>query len=369
MISISCLAGCNSNEQSEVVKVESVSLNETSYTLEVGDSFTLVTSVLPSNASNKAITWLSSNESVATVQNGVVTALAKGNTTITANTVDQSKTASCNLVVTNHITKILMIGNSFGEDTSRFAPVVAESLGFDVLLGHMFIGGCNTTLHRMNADNDAHSYRYYKSYKQGWLEKNNVSIQEGVMDEKWDYILINGLTSEYDYNSDLDPLLKYIGIRATNPNVKLGFNMTQSYNSMHSMYKSPIPPEDSGLAFFYNNFKTFDFNSSNMYNAFAESAQTWLKNTLYGQFILPMGTAIENAKLVFDENDIHRDGFHLSHFLGRYIAALTYMFYFSGAKDCSYVPTFITQQEAALAVKCALAAIEHPFQITDVREE
>ena len=83
-----------------VIPVTSVSLNKTELTIEKGKSETLTATVNPSDATNKAVTWQSSNTAIATVdQNGKVTAKELGNVTITVTTKDGSKTASCSVTV------------------------------------------------------------------------------------------------------------------------------------------------------------------------------------------------------------------------------------------------------------------------------
>ena len=79
--------------------VSSVSLDKTSTTLEVGDEATLTASITPSNADNKNVSWSSSNNNVATVNNGKITAVAEGTATITVTTEDGSKTATCEVTV------------------------------------------------------------------------------------------------------------------------------------------------------------------------------------------------------------------------------------------------------------------------------
>ena len=80
--------------------VTGVSLDKTTLSLITGDSETLTATVTPDDAGNKNVTWSSSNESVATVDNaGKVTAVAAGTTTITVTTEDGGKTATCNITV------------------------------------------------------------------------------------------------------------------------------------------------------------------------------------------------------------------------------------------------------------------------------
>ena len=91
-------ASCTVTVKKKVVAVESVTLDKSSLELTEGETATLTASVKPDNATNKTVTWSSSNQSVATVdQNGTVTAVAEGNTTITAKAGD--KTATCSVTV------------------------------------------------------------------------------------------------------------------------------------------------------------------------------------------------------------------------------------------------------------------------------
>ena len=90
-----------------VIGVESVSLDKTEATLEVGETVTLTATVLPENAGNKSVTWHSSAENVATVdENGVVTAKAAGTATISVLTADGNKEATCTVTVTAPVTEV-----------------------------------------------------------------------------------------------------------------------------------------------------------------------------------------------------------------------------------------------------------------------
>ena len=85
---------------SEVIEATSVSFNKTSLTLEIGESETLTATILPNNAMDKTVTWTSSDQAVAMVANGKITAIGSGNATITATT-SNGKTATCTVTVSD----------------------------------------------------------------------------------------------------------------------------------------------------------------------------------------------------------------------------------------------------------------------------
>ncbi len=81
-------------------QVESISLNQTALEMVEGGTTTLSATVLPANATNKAVTWTSSKTSVVTVQNGLVTAVKEGEAVVTATAADGSNVkATCRITV------------------------------------------------------------------------------------------------------------------------------------------------------------------------------------------------------------------------------------------------------------------------------
>lgn len=83
------------------VYVTSVALDQSELALSLGDSYTLKATVHPNDADNKAITWRSSDETVATVESGTVKAAGAGIATITVRTEDGGHTAICVVTVTD----------------------------------------------------------------------------------------------------------------------------------------------------------------------------------------------------------------------------------------------------------------------------
>ena len=83
------------------VPVDRVALSPSTLNLKEDETGTLTATVEPSNATNKNVTWESSNTSVATVDaTGEVTAIGAGTATITVTTEDGNKTATCAVTVT-----------------------------------------------------------------------------------------------------------------------------------------------------------------------------------------------------------------------------------------------------------------------------
>lgn len=82
--------------------VTGIQLNKANMTLLIDQSETLTATVSPLDASDMAVTWSSSDASVAQVTDGVVTALGSGSATITAQTNDGGWTASCQVYVKSY---------------------------------------------------------------------------------------------------------------------------------------------------------------------------------------------------------------------------------------------------------------------------
>ena len=113
VISAAMFSGCEKEEETgpnggsggggpQTVAVTGVTLSKTSLSLVEGGSETLTATVAPTNATNKAVSWKSSDTGVATVDNsGKVTAVKAGSTTITVTTTDGSKTATCSVTITS----------------------------------------------------------------------------------------------------------------------------------------------------------------------------------------------------------------------------------------------------------------------------
>jgi hypothetical protein len=86
--------GCKKDQN-----VTNVTLDKTDITLNIGETAILKATIYPGDATNKTVSWTSSNSDVATIDNGIVTAKEKGVATITVTTEDGNYTAECTVTV------------------------------------------------------------------------------------------------------------------------------------------------------------------------------------------------------------------------------------------------------------------------------
>ena len=100
LISLSFTA-CSDDDDLKNVSVIGVTITPTTLTLKTGTTGTLTATVVPENAAVTTVAWSSSDTNIATIENGIVTAISEGSTTIKVKTDDGGFTATCEVTVTN----------------------------------------------------------------------------------------------------------------------------------------------------------------------------------------------------------------------------------------------------------------------------
>ncbi len=117
----------------------SIALDKTEATMLIGETLQLTATVLPENVTNGDVTWSTSDEAIATVENGLVTALAVGNVTITATTADGTElTATCAITVNPILAESIALDKTeatmnIGETLQLTATVLPENVTSDDL--------------------------------------------------------------------------------------------------------------------------------------------------------------------------------------------------------------------------------------------
>lgn len=253
--------------------------------------------------------------------------------------------------------KILAFGNSFSKDAMQHLWDIAKDYGVKtVILGNLNIGGCSLKQHYENMNQNAAVYAYTKNTSGTWETSKNFTAEAGLADEDWDIITIQQAS---DQNADpgtynqLGDILNYLERKKPSKDTKILWHMTWAYQS------------DSKKAA----FEKYGYNQIKMYEALLKRAKNEV--LFYDNFagVIPVGTAIQNVRKTSVGDTLTRDGYHLSYGMGRYIAALTWYCYITGAdpEDTEYAPTE-DQAEIYLhhdEIKKAVAdAIRNPYEIT-----
>lgn len=171
-------ATCSVSVRPKHVAVTGVGISQSNLKMEIGETQTLTITILPSNATDKSVSWKSSNTSVATVSSsGEVTAKSAGSATITVTTKDGGKTATCSVEVV--------------ED----APVLqAVDLGLSVKWASYNLGASRPEGNGgYYAWGETAPKRFYDWAEYKWcngseksLTKYNTSKSNGIVDDKTD---------------------------------------------------------------------------------------------------------------------------------------------------------------------------------------
>lgn len=250
--------------------------------------------------------------------------------------------------------KILCIGNSFSQDTTRHLVEIAHRAGIEkIKVGNLYIGGCSIKLHYSNAINDAPAYDFSINDGSGWKVTPNTKIGDALKSETWDWVAIQHGTQadgsshlELECYSCLPALLEYIKERTK---AKTAFNMTWVYE-----------PD-----FVHKDLAACNNDPILMYQKVAELTKNHIEPLENLDLVSPTGTAIQNCRTNPKMPILTRDKFHLSENFACYIAGLVFLKALTGVEKegmrLGLDP--VTEDIIKRAVE---AAIKTPYKITEI---
>ena len=253
--------------------------------------------------------------------------------------------------------RILCIGNSFSQDTTRLLSKVALSASEEsVKIANLYIGGCSVRRHWLNARKDIPGYRYEVDKGNGVLITPNYRISEALLDGPWDWVSIqhgSGDGSFYSRPEDYEAfpqLLEYIR-RWVPATTRLAFHMSWTAEPEYQHHEVRYYGRDQLL----------------FYSKLAATTKQVMEPMPGLDRVCPTGTAIQNARTA-DLGLLTRDNFHLSFGLGRYIAAVTFYIALTGktADSVRWCPDSVDAHQMAVAHRAAEAAIKCPYEITNL---
>lgn len=251
----------------------------------------------------------------------------------------------------NDTIRILAIGNSFSEDAveDHLYPLAKEE-GITLIIGDMYKGRCSIERHVRNLREDIAEYKYRKIDASGTkTETIDYTLKQALADEEWDYVSFqqsspnSGFPETYDL---LPELVEYVKERVPADAV-LMFHQTWAFS------------KDSPHKEYYR----YDNDQMKMYNAIVATVGQVIPEISDIQFIIPCGTAIQNARTSILGDDLTRDGHHLSRPHGRYVASCTWLQAVLGKNPVGnkYCPEGMTRKECRAAQRAARKAVKKPY--------
>lgn len=248
--------------------------------------------------------------------------------------------------------RLLAIANSFSEDAlENYLYDLAKAEKKVMIIGNMYIGGAPISLHVKNARENKAAYSYRKINANGVkTTTKDVSIEQAIKDEKWDYISVqqaSPASGQYDViMQDLPEWTRYIKSLAP-ANSKLIYHQTWAYQ------------QDSN----HKGFANYKNDQMTMYNAIVDVSQKINKMPDFA-FVVPAGTAIQNARTSSIGDKMTRDGYHLELNYGRFTAACTWFekIFKMDVRKNSYKPEKVSEKEARIAKLAAHKAVKKPYK-------
>ena len=250
--------------------------------------------------------------------------------------------------------KILFVGNSFAEDTSKHMADIAVSLGYKtVKIAVLYVGGCSIDMHYRHACEDSAVYVYHINEGEGWSHTPEFKMSDAVKSENWDWIVIQHGTgggsryTDVECYENLNPLIDYIKELA--PSAKIAFNLT--WRGEHTFQHHEIISYGGNIAL--------------MREKLEEVTYKVVVGNPKIDLLVPTGTAIENAR-TSRIGLLTRDCYHLSVDKGRYIAALACISTVTGidASKVDWAPDGVDEYAKKVAFESVKNAQLKPMEIT-----
>ena len=117
----------------------------------------------------------------------------------------------------------------------------------------------------------------------------------------------------------------------------------------------------------HQEFVKYNKNQITMYEAIVEAVKEKVRSNEDISMVIPVGTAIQNARTSFVGDTLTRDGYHLTYDFGRYVAGLTFVKQLTDLdiSNVTFKPTKIDDSYKIIAIESAINAVEHPEEITE----
>ena len=206
---------------------------------------------------------------------------------------------------------VLSIGNSFSQDAHRYLHDFARSEGVDIETVNLFIGGCSLERHYRNMVGNKREYTIEINGHRadGFL----CSIDEALTARQWDFVTLQQASPLSYLIDSYEPYLQRLAehVRCVCPKAKLLIHQTWAYETGSERIKA-------------HGFETYDEMFSHIRSNYEKAAEL-----IQADGIVPSGEAFQ-CVLQSGVRNLHRDTFHASYGIGRYLLARVWYMHITG---------------------------------------
>lgn len=284
--------------------------------------------------------------------------------------------------------KVLTLGHSLAVDAGHMLALIAAAEGYESMtVATLYYSGCPLSKHVEFMQGNSREYSLYlsstKTADQPPKIMEGVTMGEAVKYDYWDIIIMQGGVFEIAestafINGNIQIIQKYVNENKLNPNAVFGWNMTWA-TPVDGQLRSTYP--GTGDNPYITNYKKFNDDRTTFYNGIAKCVGDHIVTDDTFRYLIPSGTAIENALSSYlEEKDLHRDYAHATD-LGRVIASYTWFCVLTGvdkledikldaipkvffASTLAAEDRVLTQAEKDLIIESVNNALANPLQMT-----
>lgn len=283
--------------------------------------------------------------------------------------------------------KVLTIGHSLAVDSGYMLSLIAAAEGYtEMTVGTLYYSGCSLSQHVQFMTENARDYRLYVSKSSNVSNVrdtiNDITMKEAIRYSDWDVFVLQGspfeVATEATFSTgNIQTLQKFVNDNKLNPDAVFAWHMFWSIaTDPDLMATHPTKPNP-----YTAKYEMFDTDRSKLYAAYTECVSKYILTDETFSFVLPSGTAIENAMSGYmTEKDLLRDYGHATD-LGRVIAGYTWYCTLRGIDELqeiklSTVPKeyfvstepledwVLSDHEKALILEAVNNALKNPLQVT-----
>lgn len=238
--------------------------------------------------------------------------------------------------------RVVFVGNSFSLNATKYAYDVLTNLGYsDFVIGVAYRGSCSLAMHLNSLKTNKADYEYRVCISEGQKNMGTKTLHDILTAESWDVVILqqkSGDTDNADTYEDVYEVLNYC--KKYCPDAKFGWHMTwQNKNAIYEDIISVVKDKILRNAFF--------------------------------EFIIPNGTAVQNAStsylddsIIWDDDDLHLEDVHP---FGKFVATLGTIKSLLCEKvdlnDITYKST-LTDEEFEIAKESVSNMYARPFEVT-----